>query len=111
MFTGEVARTRETRLIATATVLTLGITIVFAVVFATFFVALAVNGDDGVSDNWVGYLTGITLYASIFITFFNFTIALAYRVAATEFPLRWLAAWEFPILIVLLLVVELAIIE
>ena len=105
------ARTRETRLIATATVLTLGITIVFAVVFTIFFIALAVNGDNGISDTWVGYLTGITLYVSIFITFFNFTIALAYRVAATEFPLRWLAAWEFPILIVLLLVIELAIIE
>lgn len=103
--------TRETRLIATATVLTLGITIVFAVVFAIFFIALAVNGDDGVNDNWVGHLTGITLYASIFITFFNFTIFLAYRVAATEFPLRWLAAWEFPILIILLLFVELVIIE
>lgn len=103
--------TRETRLIATATVLTLGITIVFIVVFAIFFIALAVNGDEGISDTWVGYLAGITLYASIFITFFNFTIALAYRLAATEFPLRWLAAWEFPILIVLLLVVELAIIE
>ena len=82
-----------------------------SVVESIFFIALLINGDEGISDNWVGYLTAYTLLGSLAVTFITFVTALVLRRRHDRHPLLWIALYGFPVLVLATFLIELFIIE
>jgi hypothetical protein len=81
------------------------------IVESIFFIALLINGDEGVSDNWVGYMTGYTLLGSLVITFITFLTAIVLRRRHYQHPRMWIALYGFPVLVLLTVLIELFVIE
>ena len=68
------------------------------VAYSIFGVTGWVNGEDAVSDNWVGWLAGSVLLASLVLSLAAFAIAVL-AMARRERPhLLWVPLWVFPVL-------------
>jgi len=75
--------------------------------YTIFGVALAAGGQDAISDNWVGYLGGITLVGGLAVSLMAFLMALAARMRHSEVRLLWLPLSLFPSLAIVVAAVEL----
>ena len=82
-----------------------------SVVESIFFIALLINGDEGISDNWVGYMTAYTLLGSLVVTFITFVVALVLRRRHDRHPLLWIALYGFPVLVLATVLIEFFVIE
>ncbi|MEY3265750.1 MAG: hypothetical protein RJA15_196 [Actinomycetota bacterium] len=82
-----------------------------AVTFSLLAIAYLINGDEGISDNWVGYSAGYALLGSLAITFLTFVLALFLRWRHSQHPLLWVSLYGFPVLVLTTLLLELFVIE
>lgn len=101
----------ESRLGLIAVTLSIACWVCLSVVESIFFLALLIKGDEGISDNWVGYMTAYTLLGSLAVTFITFVTALVLRRRHDRLPLLWIALYGFPVLVVATFLIELFIIE
>ena len=82
-----------------------------AIAYSIFFVALAVNGEDGISDNWVGFLAAYALLGGLALALIAFLMGLFLWRRQNHHPLLWLPMYLFPTLAIVTLLVEFFIIE
>ncbi len=94
-----------------ATTLSVLCWIALTVSISIFTFAYFINGEEGVSDNWVGYLTAYSLLGSLAITFITFLVALVLRARQIRHPLLWVSLYGFPALALTTLLLELFVIE
>lgn len=102
---------RDSRLATVAVTMSALSCAALAISYSIFFVAWAVNGEDGVSDNWVGFLAAYTLLGSIALTLISFVVGLFLWRRHNQHPLLWLTIYLFPTLAVVTLLVEFFVIE
>jgi hypothetical protein len=96
---------RRGRLDAMVGAVAIGVAVALVVTHAILLIAYLVNGESGISDNWVGYLAGITLVLGLGLSAMNFVAALVLRGRLTS-RRRRLALIEFPVLVVLIALFE-----
>ncbi len=82
-----------------------------SVAYSILFIALAINGDEGISDNWVGYLAAYTLLIGMAVALVVFIAAIFLRRRHNRLPLLWLPTYLFPFLALTTLILELFVIE
>lgn len=87
------------------------VAVVVAAAYAVFGVALAVGGQDAVSDTWVGYLAGIALIAGLLVSLAAFAMAVVVKVRHESRRLLWLPLAVFPVLLATVVLVELIVME
>jgi hypothetical protein len=79
--------------------------------YSLFAVAWVVNGEDGVSDNWVGWIAGSVLLASLVLSLAAFLVAVL-AMARRERPVMlWLPLWLFPALAGTVALLEIFVLE
>ena len=91
--------------------LTFAMTICFLGAQTLLLGAFIVNGDEGVSDNWVGYLSVSTLFATLVISLIALGFAIWAAVLGISHRFAVLMRYEFLVLIVLVAVAELLVFE
>lgn len=82
------------------------VALVVPAAYAVFGVALAVGGEDAVSDTWVGYLAGIALIAGLVVSLAAFAMAVVVKVRHESRRLLWLPLTVFPVLLATVVLVE-----
>lgn len=102
---------RDSRLATVAVTLSALSCAALAIAYSIFFVALAINGDEGISDNWVGFLAAYTLLGSIVLTLISFLMGLFLWRRHNQHPLLWLTLYIFPALVIITLLIEFLVIE
>ena len=102
---------RDSRLALVAVTMSVVSCASLAVSYSIFLIALVVNGEDGVSDNWVGFLAAYALLGSLALAFVAFLVGLFLWRRHNQHPLLWLTIYLFPILAVSTLLIELFVIE
>jgi hypothetical protein len=70
-------------------------------------VALAIGGQDAISDNWIGYLGGVALVGGLAVSLMAFLMALASRLRRRGVRWTWLPLSLFPALTLIVAAVEL----
>ena len=88
-----------------------GVVAVDVVAYSIFGVAYAVNGDAGISDNWVGMLGAFALLGGVAVSLVAFLMALAARLRHARHRLLWLPLTVFPVLLVGTLLLEAFVLE
>ncbi len=82
------------------------VVVAMAVAYSIFAVTWWLNGEDAVSDNWVGWLAGSVLLGSLVLSLAAFVIAVL-AMARRERPhLLWLPLWVFPVLAIAVAIIE-----
>lgn len=102
---------RDSRLATVAVTMSVLSCAALAIAYSVFFVALAVNGEDGVSDNWVGFMAAYALLGSLALTLIAFLMGLFLWRRHNQHPLLWLTMYLFPTLAIVTLLVEFFVIE
>jgi hypothetical protein len=87
------------------------VAVVLPAVYAVFGVALAVGGEDAVSDTWVGYLAGTALIAGLVVSLAAFAMAVVVTVRHESRRLLWLPLALFPVLMATVVLVEVFLME
>lgn len=80
--------------------------VVLAIIYSIVGVAYLVNGDEGISDNWVGALGGLGLFAGLGVTAINLVAALGHLRHLRTRPILWLALLEFPVFLAAIVLLE-----
>ena len=80
--------------------------VVLAIVYSIVGVAYLVNGDEGISDNWVGALGGLGLFAGVGVSAINLVAALGHLGHLRTRPILWLALLEFPVFLAAIVLLE-----
>ena len=88
-----------------------GVVAVDVVAYSIFGVAYAVNGDAGISDNWVGMLGALALLGGLAVSLVAFLMAVAARVRHARHRLLWLPLAVFPVLLAGTVLLELFVLE
>lgn len=88
-----------------------GVVAVDVVAYSILGVAYAVNGDAGISDNWVGMLSGFALLGGQAVSLMAFLMALAARVRHARHRLLWLPLVVFPVLLAGTALLEIFVLE
>ena len=81
------------------------------VAYLILFIALAINGDEGISDNWVGSLAAYTLLIGMAVALVVFIAAIILKRRHNRRPLLWVPTYLFPFLALTTLILELFVIE
>ena len=102
---------RDSRLAVVAVTMSALSCAVLVIAYSIFFVALAINGEDGISDNWVGFLAAYALLGSLALTLISFLMGIFLRRRHIQHPLLWLTIYLFPTLAIGTLLIELFVIE
>lgn len=102
---------RSRRFVDTVGWLTAGVTAAFVVAQTTLIVAFVLDGDEGISDNWVGYLSAGTLFATLGVSLLALGVAIWAASRGMAHRFRWLMRYEFMVLIVLVALAELFVFE
>lgn len=87
------------------------VVVVMTIVYGVFACAWIVNGEDAVSDNWLGWSAAVTLLASLVLSLAAFLVAVLAMARREHRPMLWLPLWLFPVLAVTVTVLELFVIE
>jgi|688.fasta_scaffold09639_4 hypothetical protein len=103
--------TRAERIVNVTAWVTVVATGCFVAAQALLLVAFLINGDEGISDNWVGYTSVRALYATLAITFFALAVAIWAAARGIRHRFAWLMRYEFLILVVLVALAELFVFE
>ena len=82
------------------------VVVVIVVAYAIFFVALAIGGDDAISDTWVGYQAGFSLLGGLVVSLVALVLAIVAKVRHERSKLLWLPLSVFPTLLVLVVLAE-----
>lgn len=94
-----------------AVALAAGVVAVDVLAYSIFGVAYAVNGDQGISDNWVGMLGAVALLGGLAVSLAAFLMALAARIGQARHRLLWLPLAVFPVLLVGTALLEVFVLE
>ena len=87
------------------------VALVVAAAYAVFGIALAVGGEDAVSDTWVGYLAGVALIAGLVVSLAAFAMAVVVKVRHESRRLLWLPLAVFPALLATVVLLEVFLVE
>lgn len=82
-----------------------------AVVYGIFAFVWIVDGEDAVSDNWLGSTAAVTLIASLVLSLVAFLVAVLAVARRERRPMLWLPLWLFPVLAGTVAVLEMFVIE
>ena len=85
--------------------------IVVAAVSSLLGIAYLVNGDEGISDNWVGAAGVVGIFTALALSAVNLVAALGHLRHLRTRPLLWLAVLELPVLLAALVILEIFVIE
>ena len=88
-----------------------GVVVVDVVAYSLLGVAYAVNGDAGISDNWVGMVGAVALLGGLAVSLAAFLMALAARLGHARHRLMWLPLAVFPALLVGTVLLEVFVLE
>lgn len=103
--------TRHERLVDATAWATLTTTVLFVAAQALLLVAFLVNGDEGVSDNWVGYTSAVSLFVTLVVSLLALGVAIWAASRSTTHRFARLMRYEFLVLVVLVALAELFIFE
>lgn len=81
------------------------------VVYGLFAFVWIVNGEDAVSDNWIGWTAAVTLIASLVLSLAAFLVAVLAMARREHRPMLWLPLWFFPVLAGTVAILEIFVIE
>ena len=87
------------------------VVVAMAVVYGIVAFAWIVDGEDAVSDNWIGWTAGVTLLASLVLSLAAFLVAALAMARREHRPMLWLPLWLFPVLAGTVAILELFVIE
>ena len=82
------------------------VVVVIVVTYAIFFDALAIGGDDAISDTWVGTQAGFSLLGGLVVSLVALVLAIVAKVRQERSKLLWLPLSVFPTLLVLVVLAE-----
>lgn len=99
-------QTRRDRIAAATSVVAIAVAALLLVTQGLLLVAYLLNGDEGISDNWVGYVAGISLLVGLAVSAIDFVVALVVRRRLGQSRRARLALYEFPVLVVLIVMFE-----
>lgn len=102
------ARSSTVTIVVAVSILVL---VVLAIIYSIVGVAYLVNGDEGISDNWVGALGGLGLFAGLGVTAINLVAALGHLRLLSTRPVLWLALLEFPVFLATIVLLEVFLFE
>jgi hypothetical protein len=85
--------------------------VVVLVSYAIFFVALAIGGDDAISDTWVGHQAGFSLLGGLAVSLVALVLAIVAKVRQERSRWLWLPMSLFPTLLALVVLAELFVME
>lgn len=87
------------------------VVVVIGISYTIFFVALAVGGDEAVSDTFVGAQAGVSLLGGLAVSLVAMALAIVARVRHDRGRLLWLPLSVFPTLLTLVILAELFVME
>jgi hypothetical protein len=87
------------------------VVVVVGISYTVFFVALAIGGDEAVSDNLVGAQAGSSLLGGLAVSLVAMVLAIVARVRHDRRRLLWLPLSVFPTLLVLVVLAEVVVME
>lgn len=82
-----------------------------AIVYGIVAFVWIVDGEDAVSDNWLGWTAGVTLLASLVLSLAAFLVAAVAMARREHRPMLWLPLWLFPVLAGTVAVLEIFVFE
>lgn len=88
-----------------------GVVVADVVAYSIVGAAYAVNGDAGISDNWVGMTGAVALLGGLAVSLVAFLMALAARLGHARHRLLWLPLAVFPVLLVGTVLLEAFVLE
>ena len=102
---------RDERFVNATAWVTLGTTACFLAAQGLLLAAYLMNGDEGISDNWVGYTSATTTIATLGVSLVALVVAIWAGMRGVRHRHAWLMRYEFPVLIVLVALSELFLFE
>jgi len=106
-----VSNTRTERIVNVTAWVTVTMTVCFIGAQALLLGAFLVNGDEGISDNWVGYTSVVALFATLAVSLVALGVAIWAAMRGISHRFAWLMRYEFLVLVVLVAVAELFVFE
>ena len=103
--------TRTERIVNFTAWLTVATTTCFLAAQALLLGAFVVNGDEGISDTWVGYTSATTTIAALAISLVALAVAVWAAARGVRHRFAWLMRYEFLVLVVLVALSELFVFE
>ena len=82
-----------------------------AIVYGIVAFVWIVNGEDAVSDNWLGWTAGVTMLASLVLSLAAFLVAAVAMARREHRPMLWLPLWLFPVLAGTVAILEIFVFE
>ena len=105
------SNTRAERIVNVTAWVTVTVTACFIGAQALLLGAFLVNGDEGISDNWVGYTSVVALFATLAVSLVALVVAIWAAMRDISHRFAWLTRYEFLMLVVLVAVAELFVFE
>ncbi|MFZ9706962.1 MAG: hypothetical protein ACO3CG_03880 [Ilumatobacteraceae bacterium] len=105
------SNTRAERIVHVTAWVTVTMTACFIGAQALLLGAFLVNGDKGISDNWVGYTSGVALFTTLAVSLVALGVAIWAAMRGISHRFAWLMRYEFLVLVVLVAVAELFVFE